>query len=119
MRLFAVITNFIAKTTKKDPEDIFTTDPFEYFNLNEIATDVKTQALAASFYRMLHSVALGTIVISAIIGVVRWGITPPGKRQSGIVEIVGWKLIIVMLIAAFVEIVGLVWVLIDRIAAAM
>ena len=107
MRLPAVLT------------EVFKKDPFEYFNMNELATDPEMQMIAASIYQLLQVFALGTIVISAIIGAVRWGMTPPAKKQNGIVEIVGWKLIIVMLIAAFVEIVGIVFVIIDRTVASV
>ena len=99
--------------------DLFKKDPFHYFNMNGLATDPQMQAMAAEIYQLLQVVALAFIALSILWAVIKWGMTPPGKKQEGIVSILGWKLILVAVIACFVEIVSIFLIMFDRMAGSL
>lgn len=112
-------------TPTTDPEDVkkalelFKTDPFHYFNKNGLATDPVMQGMAADIYQLLQVIALGVLACSVLYSVIKWGMTLPGKKQEGIVSVLGWKLFMVAFIAAFVEIVSILLIMFDQMAAAI
>lgn len=103
----------------QDALDVFLTDPFHYFNQNGLATDQQMQLMAAEIYQLLQAVALALLACSTLWAVIKWGATPPGKKQEGLVSILGWKLIAVAIIAAFLEIVSIFLIMFDRMAGAL
>lgn len=99
--------------------DVFKKDPFHYFNRNGLATDPQMQMMAAEIYQLLQAVALALIACSMLWAVIKWGMTPPGKKQEGIISVLGWKLILVAVIAAFLEIVSIFLIMFDRMAGSL
>jgi len=97
--------------------EVFTTDPFHYFNMNGLANDPVMQGMAATIYQTVQVIALCMLVLSLMWAVIKWGITPPAKKREGIISVVGWKLFLVAFLAAFVEIVTFLFVLFDGAAA--
>lgn len=113
------IRKAIMLNTPTPTPSVFQTDPFHYFNMNGLATDQAMQEMAASIYQTLQFIGLCVIVLSLLWAVIKWGITPPAKKREGIVSVVGWKLFLVMFLAAFLEIVGFIYVLFDGAAASL
>ena len=97
--------------------DVFLKDPFHYFNLNGLATDPVMRETAASLYQMLQIFIFCILVISTVWAVIKWGITPPAKKQEGILSIIGWKTFLVIFTMMFLEIVGFFYLFFDRMAA--
>lgn len=106
-------------TEVQEALDVFLTDPFHYFNMNGLATDPQMQAMAAETYQLLQAVGLALMACATLWAVIKWGATPPGKKQEGIISVLGWKLIVVAVLAAFLEIVSIFLIMYDRAAGVL
>jgi len=103
----------------QDALNVFRMDPFHYFNMNGLATDRQMQEMAAEIYQLLQVSGLALLACATLWAVIKWGATPPGKKQENIISILGWKLVAVAIIAAFLEIVSIFLIMYDRMAGAL
>lgn len=116
MKLFK---NILLGSDAQQALEVFKTDPFYYFSMNGLAEDTAMQEMAASIFQLMQVIAVCFLVLATLCAVIKWAITPPARKSEGIISVLSWKLIIAMVLAAFIEIVGFVWILFDNIQSAL
>ena len=95
---------------------VFQTDPFQYFSQNGVTDDARMKGLAEELFPLIQLTALCILVISLLIAIIKWGITPPAKKSEGLVSVLSWKLCMVIIVAAFAEIAGFMYALFNEIS---
>jgi len=99
--------------------DLFKTDPFHYFNQNGLATDPIMQGMAADIYQLMEAGALFALACATLYAVIKWGVTPPGRKSEGLVSVLGKKFFAIVFVTAFVGIATFIIDFFDKMAGAI
>ena len=107
MRILYVLSSIIDK------------NPMDYIARNEVTDEVLFQQYAASLFGILQPIGVGLIVFSCIYVAIRYSINPRQDRKNLLVGPLMVRFVIASLLGGFVYVVGLIYHIIDLLAATL
>lgn len=98
---------------------IFTKNPWKYLNDNSWTDDTTLRNLGIEVYQLIESVGISMLVLSMLVLVIKWMCSRREDRKNRLTGPLANKLIIAIVLGGFTYFVGLVWRIIDALAAQM
>ena len=98
---------------------IFSENPWKYLKDNSWTDDATMRNLGIEMYQLIEVVGVALLVLSTLILVIKWMSSRKEDRRNRLTGPLVNKLIIAIVLGGFTYFVGLVWRIIDALAAQM
>ena len=95
---------------------IIESNPFNYFSNHDVAIEADYSMQIVDLYHLAQWVLYMILFFTALVAIIRWAIHRKEVYKVGLMQVLGVKLILVLLVTAFISIVSIVYDIIIKVS---